>query len=188
TLHGDTYEGRAVDARADAALSAFLGEPVRLLRMADAYERVVSPERSPERALTAFSDGYPLLLIGTASLDELNRRLAERGKPPVTMQRFRPNVVVSGGEPFAEDGWRRVLLDGVPFDVVKPCARCVMTTVDPLTGHIPDPHEPLATLATFRRAASGKVMFGQNIIHRGRGTLHVGAPVEVISSLEGQPR
>ncbi|MGQ9909329.1 MAG: MOSC domain-containing protein [Candidatus Flexifilum sp.] len=181
TLHGDTYEGQAVDAGADAALSAFLGAPVRLLRMADGYERVVNPERSPQRALTAFSDGYPLLLIGSASLDALNQRLIERGKAPVTMRRFRPNVVVTGGEPFAEDGWLRVLLDGLPFDVVKPCARCVMTTVDPLTGRIPDPHEPLATLATFRRAASGKVMFGQNLVHRGRGTLHVGAPVEVVA-------
>lgn len=179
SLHGAQYEGVAVDAGADAALSAFLGEPVRLLRMADAYERVVNPERSPERALTAFSDGYPLLLIGAASLDDLNRRLAERGKTPVIMRRFRPNVVVTGSEPFAEDDWKRITLGGVPFDVVKPCPRCVMTTVDPLEGRVPDPQEPLATLAAFRRAASGGVMFGQNIIHRGRGTLRVGAPVIV---------
>jgi len=179
SVHGGAeYVGIAAYPTVDAVVSRWLGRPVRLVRMADSCVRIVNPKYAPELAQTAFSDGYPLLLAGEAGLADLNARLAARGQPLVTMARFRPNVVIAGGAPFAEDGWTRILLDGIPFDVVKPCPRCPITTVDPATGTIPNPKEPLATLATFRRWDEGKVIFGQNIVHRGTGTLRVGGLVE----------
>lgn len=182
SVHGGAeYAGIAAYPAVDAAISAWLDRPLRLVRMADAYTRIVNPKYAPQPARTAFSDGYPLLLAGEAGLVDLNARLVERGQSPVTMARFRPNIVFAGGDPFVEDAWTRITLDGVPFDVVKPCPRCPITTVDPLTGTIPTPKEPLATLATFRRWDDGKVMFGQNIVHRGTGTLHVGGTLDILA-------
>jgi uncharacterized protein YcbX len=162
--------------------SDFLGYPLRLVRLSDDADRPVSPQYARAAAQVGFADGYPLLLAQTESLDDLNQRMAARGKAALPMSRFRPNIVVSGsGQPWAEDTWRHISAGDIPFDVVKPCARCVMTTVDPATGTIPDRQEPLATLATFRKAAKG-VMFGQNIIHRALGTLHVGDAVEILET------
>ena len=162
--------------------SDFLAYPLRLVRLADDADRPVSLKYARAAAQVGFADGYPLLLAQTESLDDLNARLAARGKAMLPMSRFRPNVVVSGSDrPWAEDTWRQVIAGDVPLDVVKPCARCVMTTVDPATGTIPDHQEPLVTLATFRKGPKG-VMFGQNVVHRALGTLHVGDAVEVVET------
>ena len=152
---------------------ALLGAPRRLVRMAPGFERVVDPERSPARALTAFTDGYPFLVIGETSLADLNRRLAE----PLPMNRFRPNLVVRGAAAYAEDGWRRLRGGGVEIELVKPCDRCAVTTTDQATGARGP--EPLATLARYRRVPGG-VLFGQNGVHRGTGELRVGDPIEVL--------
>lgn len=157
-----------------AWLSEFLGTPLRLVRMVDDFERIVDPRYAPEKALTAFSDGFPLLLLSEASLEDLNQRLEE----PLPMNRFRPNLVVKGCEPYAEDGWKRLRIAGVEFDVCKPCSRCVITTVDQATGERGG--EPLRALAGYRRRGSA-VLFGQNLVHRGRGPLNVGDKVEVLS-------
>jgi len=117
--------------------------------------------------VVSFADAFPLLLIAQSSLDELNSRLAT----PVPMRRFRPNLVVEGCEPFAEDTWKEIRIGNVPLHVVKPCARCVVTTVDTRTGEKGE--EPLRTLATFR-SVGNKVMFGQNLLHAANGTLRVG--------------
>lgn len=171
---------RAVDEGDEAAawFSAVVGQPVRLVSIADDFSRVVNTEYVKQPTETGFSDGYPLLLIGEASLEVLNERLRAKGEMPVPMSRFRPNVVVRGTAPFAEDTWRQVRLGDVPFDVVKPCKRCAITTLDPHTGEAPNPKEPLATLASFRRWRGG-VIFGQNVVHRGLGVLRVGQPVAV---------
>lgn len=165
---------------ASAWFSDFLNTGVRLVRMPDDYVRPVSKEYSPEPAQVSFSDGYPLLLISEASLEDLNERMAQRGAPALPMNRFRPNMVVSGCEPFAEDTWKRIIVAGVPFDIVKSCARCAITTVEQTRGEVLNKAEPLATLATFRKAPRG-VMFGQNIVHRALGTLSVGDAVEIVS-------
>lgn len=159
--------------------SDYLRTDVRLMRMADGFVRRVDERYAPHPAQTAFSDGYPLLIVSEKSLDELNRRLIERGKTPVPMNRFRPNLVISGSDAFAEDSWRMVQIGSLTLDVVKPCARCVMTTVDPVTGTVPDSAEPLATLNTFRKQ-NGKVMFAQNAIHRRPGHLAVGDILNII--------
>ncbi len=171
----------AVDQGDPAAqlFSDWLGESVRLVKMADAFNRRVDPHYARTPALTGFSDGYPLLLISEASLDALNARL----DTPLPMNRFRPNLVVSGCDPHAEDGWQQVQINTLVFDVAKPCERCTVTTTDQTTGE--RGVEPLRTLATYRRAGT-KVYFGQNLIHRTVGILAVGEPVEVV--LREQPR
>lgn len=170
----------AHDEGKDAAdwLSTFLAHPVRLVRMADAHYRRVDPAYSPESAQVGFADGYPILLANESSLDELNIRLQLRSKSPVPMTRFRPNIVVTGAPAFAEDHWSSFAINGIDFEGVKLCARCVVTTVDQETGASPDVKEPTATLATFRNHERG-VLFGQNVVQRGQGVIAVGDAVQI---------
>ena len=155
-------------------LSAFLDVRCRLVRFPDDATRRVDPEYAGPNDQVGFADGFSFLLASCASLDDLNHRLAS----PLPMNRFRPNIVVSGGEPFEEDRWKSIRIDRITFAVVKPCARCVTTTVDQQTGEAS--REPLRTLATFRNVPGRGVMFGQNLIHDQSGVLHVGAEVTVI--------
>ncbi len=159
-------------------LSDYLGTKSRLVRMTDAFVRPVDPRYAPQPARTAFSDGFPLLIVSEASLDDLNRRLVERGKQPVPMSRFRPNLVVSDSTAYAEDDWKVVTIGGVTLDVVKPCARCATITVDQATGSVPDSAEPLATLNTYRKM-NGKVYFAQNAIHRAPGSVRIGDALQI---------
>ena len=154
--------------------SDLLNARVRLVRMPDRYERLSSTEYTSQPGTLSFADGYPLLFISEGSLEDLNQRLVARGNGPMPMDRFRPNVVLAGCGPYAEDTWQHVTIAGIRFDIVKPCARCAITTVDQSLGTIPDVHEPLATLATYRRGKNGGAMFGQNVLHRACGTLRVG--------------
>lgn len=167
------------DAAAHAWLSRFIGVELRLVHMDEACDRRIKQMyegrygRDEDRV--SLADGFPLLLISQAALDQLNSKLAS----PVPMLRFRPNLVVAGTAPHAEDGWRSIRIGGIEFDVVKPCTRCVFTTVDFERGER-DPHgEPLRTLTTYRRTPDG-VTFGQNLIPRGTGTLRPGDTVEVL--------
>jgi uncharacterized protein YcbX len=170
------HRGPGVD-QGDAAAAWFeaaIGRACRLVRVPDDHARRVSPERFPGEAHTAFSDGYPLLLLSEASLADLNARLAE----PVPMDRFRPNLVVRGCEPYAEDGWRRIRIGGVELAVVKPCPRCAIPTIEQGTGRRTG-DEPLRTLAAYRRGPEG-ALFGQNLVHLSPGPLQLGDPVEVL--------
>ncbi len=151
----------------------YLQQPVRLVRIGTGFERPVAEAANAPGAEVAFPDGYPLLLLSLASLAALNARLAEA----VPMNRFRPNLVVDGCPEFAEDGWKRVRIGDVTFQVVKSCERCVITTVDQATGV--SAKEPLATLGTFRRDGGG-VIFGRYLAHQGVGTVRVGDVVEVL--------
>ena len=159
-------------------LSEFLGLPCQLNRMAEDFQRMVNRDYARrESDHVSFADGFPLLLISEESLADLNNRL----EIPLPMNRFRPNVVISGhGLPFAEDQLDQVRFGQLEFDVVKPCIRCPITTTNQETTE--RGKEPLKTLATFRRdPKSGGVMFGQNIIPATFGTLHLGDSVEVLS-------
>ncbi|HXX30808.1 MAG TPA: MOSC N-terminal beta barrel domain-containing protein [Myxococcaceae bacterium] len=166
---------RALDQGELAAdwFSRYLGVTARLVRIGSAFERAVDPTYFPEGAEVGFADAYPLLVLSDASLAELNARLPE----PLPMNRFRPNLVVTGCGPFAEDGWKRVRVGEVTLRIVKPCKRCVTTTVD--QGTAEQGKEPLATLATFRRDGDG-VLFGQNAVHQGPGRIRVGDAVQVL--------
>ncbi len=178
---GERREVRVWDDRCEASslgegparwLSTFLGVECALVHMPDAARRATHPAYGAPVPVS-FADAFPFLLATTGSLAELARRGGG-----VPMQRFRPNLVVEGTEPFAEDRWRRLRIGGVAFRVAKPCVRCAVTTVDPATGAFSGP-EPLAALATFRRTAEGGVTFGVNLAHEGRGTLAVGDRVEI---------
>ena len=163
-----------VSAEADAWLSDALGQPCRLVYMPDSTRRAVSPGPGGQEGIVSFADGYPLLLTGAASLGDLNARL----DVPVPMDRFRPNLVVSGTEAFAEDGWKRTRIGAATFHVVKPCDRCVVTTLDQATGVAAGP-EPLRTLAGYR-LRDQKVLFGQNLIPETLAVVRVGDSVEVL--------
>jgi uncharacterized protein YcbX len=180
TVWKDTCQ--AVDEGEEAAqwISAALGTDARLVRMPPSTERLTSTDYTDVPGTVSFADGYPLLFISEASLEDLNTCLTARGKDTLPMNRFRPNVVVAGCEPYAEDTWQQITIGDIAFDVVKPCARCVITTVDQSIGVSPDIKEPLATLATYRRGKNGGAMFGQNVLHRSLGVLHVGDQIEVL--------
>jgi MOSC domain-containing protein len=147
--------------------SEFLGCECGLVHMAEDAVRPADPVFAPIGSRVSFADGFPFLLLSEESLADLNRRLAE----PLPMNRFRPNLVVAGGEPYDEDRWGKLEIGGIRFRVVKPCGRCVVTTTDQTTGE--RGREPLRTLATYRRR-DGEVMFGQNVVHEGNGRLRVG--------------
>jgi uncharacterized protein YcbX len=171
----------AEDAAVHAWCSAFLGTGVRLVHMADpAACRPVDPEYALPGETVSFADGYPLLLTTTASLDALNSLIAQGGladEGPLPMNRFRPNVVVSGTDAWAEDDWSRVSIGEVDFRVAKKSGRCVVTTTDQSTGE--RGKEPLHTLARHRRM-DGKAVFGQNLVPLSSGTIRVGDPVRVV--------
>lgn len=154
--------------------SAELGVSVALVYMPDSTFRQVDRQFADYKQRVSFSDGFPFLLISEASLVDLNSRLDS----PVPMSRFRPNLVVSGCGPYEEDQWRRVRIGDIEFDVVKPCSRCVMTTIDEST--LIKGREPLRTLATYRKNEYG-VCFGQNLVHRSTGVLNIGDAVEILS-------
>lgn len=166
---------QAIDQGDEAAewFSTFLGVTCRLVRMAQRFIRPVEPNYAPQDAQVNFADGFPLLMISEASLADLNMRLAE----PLLMNRFRPNLVVSGCEPFAEDSWHTIRIGEVTFNGVKPCKRCIITTINQTTGK--GGQEPLTTLATYRRLKGG-VIFGQNLVHKGPGKVYLENVVEVV--------
>ncbi len=152
---------------ADCWFGKVLGMPCQLVYMQENSKRMVNPKYSVGKETVGFADGFPFLLIGQSSLVNLNSKL----KKPVEMNRFRPNLVFTGGEPFIEETWIEFKIGPITFYPVKPCARCVITTVDQDTAERGS--EPLATLSTYRKK-NNKVLFGQNLIHRGSGIINVG--------------
>jgi len=170
----DTVEVQLGDDAAHAWFTQFLGAACRLVYQPDDSFRQVNRIYAAKGVGVSLADGFPVLLIGQGSLDDLNRRLEH----PVEMRRFRPNLVVEGAEPFAEDTWRRIRAGEVEFHLLKPCARCSIPTVDPETGEVGK--EPMRTLATFRRR-NNDVFFGWNIVAPAPGTLRVGDPVTVLA-------
>jgi uncharacterized protein len=168
----------AVSGEADAWLSDCLSIDCRLVYMPDETRRFSNPRYGGEGKRVGFADGYAYLMIGEASLADLNARLAGRGQSAVPMNRFRPNFVVSGAEPYAEDGWKRIRIGDSLFAAGKPCGRCQVTTTDQTTGEVSGP-EPLATLATYRDSQEFGTMFGMNLVTEKAGRLRVGDAVTV---------
>ncbi|MFD5268145.1 MOSC domain-containing protein [Streptomyces sp. NPDC058335] len=177
----DKVEGVLADEAAHAWCSAYLGADVRLVHMDDpATRRAVDPEYGLPGETVTFADGYPLLVTSAASLDALNSLIARgehAAEGPLPMNRFRPNLVVAGTEPWAEDGWSRLTIGDVGFRVAKTCGRCVVTTTDQSTAE--RGKEPLHTLGRHRRLG-GKLVFGQNLVPLSRGTVRVGDQVEIV--------
>ena len=176
-IWADAVGAVAYPAEFGAWFSELLGVPCRLVSMPDPSPRPVNLRYGAPGDRVGFADAYPFHLLSEASLEDLNGRLAR----PVPMDRFRPNLVVRGTAPFAEDRWRRIRIGAMTFRVVKPCVRCTVPGIDQRTGV--REKEPLAALAAYRTTGND-VRFGQNVIADGTGLLEVGMPVEVIEGTD----
>ena len=178
------WDDRMTALEADGSFSAWfcerLGRTLRLVYMPERSERAV--DRTYAEGITSFSDGFPYLIISQASLDDLNDRIPHTERIP--MDRFRPNLVIAGGSAFQEDGWERITIDGVNFELVKPCSRCMITTTDQRSGE--RSKEPLRTLAKYRSglsvARNGKVDFGMNAMAEHKGVITKNGVVTIFGS------
>ncbi|MDB4901742.1 MAG: hypothetical protein JWQ63_1023 [Mucilaginibacter sp.] len=173
TIWDDTCIAEYVSKEADQWFSSMLGINCRLVYLPDDTKRIVDQRYAPENAITSFADAYPFLIIGQASLDDLNSRLSE----PLPMNRFRPNMVFTGGKPFEEDTMACFTIDDIEFYGVKLCARCSITTID--QSNAARGKEPLKTLAAHRQKEN-KILFGQNLVHKGDGIVRVGDTIKVL--------
>ncbi len=173
TVWDDTCN--AYDCGKEAAdwFSSFLNTPVRLVEFPENEVRQVDLEYANKGDITAFSDGFPYLLISQASLDDLNQRL----QTAVEMKRFRPNLVVQGNVAFEEDNWKKIRIGEVIFRLVKPCSRCSIPSIDPQTAE--RSAEVVRTLAEYRMQGN-KILFGQNLIAESTGKLQLGMEIEVL--------
>lgn len=167
TVWDDTMTAQIVSDSSNQWFSDALGIACRLVYMPSSTERAIDEKYAVNQETVSFADAMPYLIIGQSSLDDLNEKLTE----PLPMNRFRPNLVLSGGSAFEEDGWGHVEIGECTFKVTKPCARCILTTVNQDTGIAGK--EPLKTLAGYR-SVNNKVLFGQNMIALTTGTVKVG--------------
>lgn len=167
----DAVEVKEVDESISRWFSVVLNRACKLVAFPEENSRYVDPHFSIHADdQTSLSDGYPILIIGQSSLDDLNSRL----ESPVGMERFRPNILFTGGAPYEEDAWKTFSIGNVHLAGVKPCARCVMTTIDQQTGE--SGKEPLAILSSYRKTGN-KVLFGQNVIPLSKGMIQIGDEV-----------
>jgi uncharacterized protein YcbX len=173
SIWDDVCRAIAVHPEADAWFSRMLERVCRLVYMPPDSRRPVDPRYATRGEITSFSDAYPFLMLGQASLDDLNARLEE----PLPVNRFRPNLVFTGGKPYQEDHMQHFICGGIHFYGVKPCARCAITTINQETAE--QGKEPLKTLARYR-GNDHKVFFGQNLLHTGEGWLKVGDRLELL--------
>jgi len=173
----DTVQGVELGDEFNQWFSVHAGVKCRLIFFPEQNERLVDKVFAQNNEQVGLADGYPFLIIGQSSLDELNSKL----EVPVPMNRFRPNFVFDGSKPFAEDDWRDIKIGANGFTGLKLCARCVLTTVNQETGE--KGVEPLATLATFRKTGS-KVNFGQNLVARHHLEVKEGDEIEIESLQE----
>jgi len=181
-------EVQALDAGevASAWLSDLIGRPVRLCFMDEKARRLSTEKWSPRTAVN-FADMHPFLIATTASLRALNDAIAANGGETVGMERFRPNIVIDGSEPWAEDGWKVLKIGDHVIDVIIPCDRCVVTTKNQQTGESAG-KEPLKTLAKIRKSAHpdiGGVLFGWRAAPPAPGVFNVGDAVEVLEERPG---
>ncbi len=154
-------------------LSEYLGKSCRLVELSEDTERAVDLDYANNGETVSFADGFPTLIVSQASLDEFNTHL----DVPVDMRRFRPNIVIDGCLPYAEDAWEKIRINDIEFSLVKPCSRCIMPSINPDTA-VKELNVNDVLLKTRRK--DRKTFFGQNALHRGVGTVRVGDKVELI--------
>lgn len=170
TVWKDRFTAFTADHAVHGWLSGQIGTEARLHWLGGQSRRVLAHSQTP----LSFADGAPYLLTNTASLAQLNTYLDE----PVEMARFRPNLTVEGEKAFEEEQWRRIRIGEVEFEHFKPCVRCVMTTVDLVSGRRHPQQEPLSTLAVARNA-----VFGINLVALNQGRVHIDDEVQILSWL-----
>ena len=164
TLHSDTCLGLDQGDALAEWFSEVIGSKCRLIGYAEKYPRLRESDFLGRKIHISFADSYPLLIISEESLGDLNSRLAE----PLPMNRFRPNIVVSGCKPYAEDQWQEIRVGNVKLQGAKQCVRCAIPTTDQTTGK--RSKEPLRTLAKYRKTSEG-VVFGRNYLHLNEGII-----------------
>lgn len=169
----DRCRARLIDPKIDQWFSDLLSMKCSLVYMPDTTRRRVDGRYAQNKEITSFSDAYTFLIISQASLNDINSRIAE----PLPMNRFRPNMVVTGSKPFEEDEWAHFTINAIDFYGVKLCARCVMTTIN--QDNAAQGKEPLKTLSTYR-LKDKKVFFGQNLLHKGEGVVSVGDELTIL--------
>ena len=172
---GSGINGVAHSTSTNQWLSDAIGTDCMLISFPETENRQCDTEFASEGDHTLFADGYPLLLAAQASLDDLNSKLAE----PVGMNRFRPNIVVSGCDAFEEDSWHKIKINQVGLRFAKHCERCSVPTVNQATGMLEGP-EPIHTLSSYRRREDGEVYFGTCLVPEGTGVLSIGDEVSVL--------
>lgn len=181
TVWDDNIAGQFCSTEASSWFSDYLQRPCQLLYFGEASSRIKKTNKDDAREI-AFADGYPLLLISQASLDDLNQRLSANNQQSVSMAQFRPNIVVDNCLPFAEDSWQHIRIGDVEFKVSKPCERCIFTTVNPENGVKDAQQQPLSTLKTYRQTSNGEVLFGQNLIPLTSGNIKKGDKLTISKS------
>ncbi|MEQ9402047.1 MAG: MOSC domain-containing protein [Cyclobacteriaceae bacterium] len=167
TIWNDTVQAIEAPEQINSWISDVARDPCRLVYMPEDANRPINPERARNNEQVSFADGYPYLILGQSSLDDLNSKM----EVDLPMHRFRPNIVVTGSEPYEEDHWKDLQIGDVSFYGTNPCKRCVFTTIDQETGE--KGIEPLKTLATYRREGKD-VIFGLNTVAASTGLIHVG--------------
>ena len=170
----DQVEAYDCGEQAATWISNYLGIDCRLVSMPDDCKRLVDPHYAKQQETVSFADGFPSLIISQASLDDFNTKL----EAPITMQHFRPNIVIDDCPPFAEDQWQAINVNDITLSLVKPCSRCIIPAIDPTTGK--KRMDILQALNTHRRRDNA-TYFGQNALHDKPGVIRVGDKVEVIA-------
>ena len=174
TVWDDQCQARPASPDVNRVLSEWFTQPVTLVQMSDGHVRQVDLDYAQSGDEVSFADGFPVLLASESSLDALNTHL----DPPIEMERFRANIIIADAEAYAEDVWRQVKINEVIFDLVKPCARCVIPSINLNTAR---KESYVLEGLTKHRLINHKVIFGQNLIHRGQGIISVGDVVELLA-------
>ena len=176
----DHTQGSPLGREADRWFSAYLNSPCRLVHMAEHADRPLDWQHRANDDQVSFADWFPLHMVSEASLGSLNAKLEH----PVTIGRFRPNIIIKGSDAFAEDEWTYIRIGTVRFRVAVPCPRCMVVNVDQQTG-VRRAGEPLRTLAQYRRVGK-EVWFGRHLVHDELGELRVGDDIEVLASRQNE--
>jgi len=177
TVWDDICDALEVNQNLNEWFSDMLQVHCKLVYMPDDTKRLVDKRYAANDEITSFSDGYPILMIGQSALDNLNEKLTEQ----LPMDRFRPNIVFTGGHAHIEDEMGAFKINETNFLGVKPCSRCVMTTINQQTAE--KGKEPLTTLATYRMK-NNKIYFGQNVLQQQNGFINVGDEIKIITQQE----
>ncbi|MEJ8308424.1 MOSC domain-containing protein [Agrobacterium larrymoorei] len=181
TVWRSTVNAALATDEANAALSQWLGQEIKLAFFDDQSQRLASVEWTGSETPVTFADGYQILVATTASLAALNADMLANGEDSVGMERFRPNIVLETDDAWAEDRWAAIEINGIRFDLVKPCTRCIMTTQDQKTGSRDVP-SPMKAMGRIRMSADRRVpgvLFGWNLTPRGEGTIRLGDVAKV---------
>lgn len=170
------------DDATNATLSDWFGTPMKLVFFDADARRLASKEWAGNDSPVSFADGYQVLVTTTGSLRALNDDMAKHGEGAVGMERFRPNIVIDCDKAWAEDRWTAIEIAGIRYDFVKPCARCIMTSQDQVTGSR-EGSSPIPAMGRIRMSADRRVpgpLFGWNAVPRSEGAIALGDQVTII--------